>query len=207
MSRNSPKTCHSHKLTASPSGLASCPCISQTLKLDTGVRGHPIQSLPLTSNGFPLPSLLIVFVHRNLIWHLSTEMVLCWAGMDICIPQHISTEPLRARASKIPEIPSPAGNHAARTSLPRQVALCLHLSRGIFKAVATLILSPETEHLMCPFTLPNHRVPSTRPFKHLIKNPLNHHYCEFRQRSCSGCTSGQAPACSPLGALRDHHQS
>lgn len=120
---------------------------------------------------------------------------MCLAGVDICIPQRISTEPLRAGASKAPEIPSPAGNHAARTSLPRQAALCLHLAHGIFKAVATLILSPEAEHLMCPFTLPNHRVPSTRPFKQLIKSPLTHHYCGFRQRSCSG-------ACSPLGALR-----
>lgn len=120
---------------------------------------------------------------------------MCLAGVDICIPQRTSTEPLRAGASKAPEIPSPAGNHAARTSLPRQAALCLHLAHGIFKAVATLILSPEAEHLMCPFTLPNHRVPSTRPFKQLIKSPLTHHYCGFRQRSCSG-------ACSPLGALR-----
>lgn len=127
---------------------------------------------------------------------------MCLAGVDICIPQRNSTEPLRAGASKVPEIPSPAGNHAARTSLPRQVALCLHLSRGIFKTVATLILSPETEHLMCPFTLPNHRVPSTRAFKQLMKSPLTHHYCGFRQRSCSGCITGQAPTCSPLGALR-----
>lgn len=98
---------------------------------------------------------------------------MCLAGVDICIPQRNSTEPLRAGASKVPEIPSPAGNHAACTSLPRQVALCLHLFRGIFKTVATLILSPETEHLMCPFTLPNHRVPSTRPFKQLIKKPFD----------------------------------
>ena len=78
---------------ASASGLSSFPSFAQTLKPDRGVRGHAIHSLPLTSNGFPSPGLFIVFVHRNLIRHLSTETVLSLAGMDICIPQHMSAEP------------------------------------------------------------------------------------------------------------------